>query len=184
MTEGAGLKAPHRGRRRLVSVALGLVLAAGLWFGLTSAGGPGSQRAPAFTLPRLGGGNAVSYPLIGTEAHKPMVLTFFASWCPPCRAELPMVATVARQEQAAGDGVVFVGVDGNDATASGLAFARASGVSFAVGADAASALAPKFTLDGYPGTVFIDASGTIIKTVHGPVSRATIETFLTRLAHT
>ena len=184
MTEGAGPKAPPRGRRRLVSLALGIVLAVGLWFGLTAAGGSGSQQAPAFTLPRLGGGHAVSYPLTGNQAHKPVVLTFFASWCPPCRAELPMVATVARQEQAAGDGVVFVGVDGNDAAASGLAFARASLVSFAVGADADSALAPRFTLDGYPGTVFIDASGTIIKTVHGPVSHATLETYLTRLAHT
>jgi hypothetical protein len=53
-----------------------------------------------------------------------------------------------------------------------------------VGADEDSAVAPKFTLDGYPGTVFVDASGTIIKTVHGPVSRATLETLLTRLAHT
>ena len=167
-----------------MSLALGVVLAAGLWAGLTWAGGPGSQRAPAFTLPRLGGGKAVSYPFTGAEAHKPMVVTFFASWCSPCRAELPMVAKVARQEQAAGDGVVFVGVDGNDADASGLAFARASGVSFAVGADADSALAPKFTLDGYPGTVFVDASGTIVKTVHGPVSHATLETYLTRLART
>ena len=82
---------------------------------------------------------------------------------------------MARQEQAAGDGVVFVGVDGNDDPASGLAFARKSGVSFAVGANADSGLAPKFTLVGYPGTVFIDASGTIVKTVHGPVSRATLE---------
>ena len=42
---------------------------------------------------------------------------------------------------------------------SGLAFARHSGVSFAVGANADSALAPRFTLFGYPGTVFIDALG-------------------------
>ena len=55
--------------------------------------------------------------------------------------------------------VVFLGVDGNDDPASGLAFARKSGVGFVVGADADSALAPKFTLVGYPGTVFIDGCG-------------------------
>jgi thiol-disulfide isomerase/thioredoxin len=157
-----GGRPPAPGRRRLVSIGLGLVVAA---------------------LPRLGGGEPVSYPLMGAEAHKPVVLTFFASWCPPCRAELPMVARVARQAQAAGDGVVFVGVDGNDNPASGLSFARHSGVTFVVGANADSALAPKFTLVGYPGTVFIDATGTIVKTVHGPVSHATLETYLTRLSH-
>ncbi len=178
-----GGRPPAPGRRRLVSIGLGLVVAAGLVVGLTVGTGGGAQHAPAFSLPRLGGGEPVSYPLTGAEAHKPVVLTFFASWCPPCRAELPMVARVARQAQAAGDGVVFVGVDGNDNPASGLSFARHSGVTFVVGANADSALAPKFTLVGYPGTVFIDATGTIVKTVHGPVSHATLETYLTRLSH-
>jgi cytochrome c biogenesis protein CcmG/thiol:disulfide interchange protein DsbE len=166
-----------------VSIGAGVVVAAGLGIGLTvGIGAP--QRAPAFSLPRLGGGRPVAYPLTGSEAHKPVVLTFFASWCTPCQAELPMVAQVARQEQAAGDGVVFVGVDGNDDPGSGLAFAHKSGVSFAVGANADSALAPKFTLFGYPGTVFIDASGAIVKTVHGPVSHATLERYVARLSHT
>ena len=125
----------------------------------------------------------MAYPLTGHGAHKPVVLTFFASWCTPCRTELPMVATVARQEKAAGDGVVFVGIDGNDAPASGLAFARSSGVAFAVGANADSALAPKFTLFGYPGTVFIDSTGTIVQTVHGPLTHATLEAYVARLSH-
>ncbi len=158
---------------------MGLAAAVGLVIGLLVTGGSGPQRAPAFSLPRLGGGPSVSFPLTGNEAHRPVVLTFFASWCGPCHAELPVVARVARQELAAGDGVVFLGVDGNDDPASGLAFARKSGVSFVVGANADSALAPRFGLVGYPGTVFIDASGTIVQTVRGPVSRATLERFVT-----
>ena len=180
MTDPAG--APRK-RRRWLSIGIGAVVAAGLAIGLT-VGNNGPTTAPAFSLPRLGGGTPVSYPLTGAEAHKPVVLTFFASWCTPCQAELPMVARVARQEKAAGDGVVFVGVDGNDNPGSGLAFAHHSGVSFAVGANADSALAPRFTLFGYPGTVFIDASGAIIKTVHGPVSHATLESYVARLSHT
>ena len=167
-----------------MSLVVGLVLGAGFWLGLTVSGGSGPQRAPAFSLPRLGGGQPVSYPLTGDDAHRPVVLTFFASWCGPCHSELPMIARVARQEAAAGDGVVFVGVDGNDDATSGLAFARSSGVSFPVGANADSALAPQFTLEGYPGTVFIDASGTIVKTVHGPVTHAVLESYVARLSHT
>jgi thiol-disulfide isomerase/thioredoxin len=183
LTEAPGAQTPRRRRRWLVPLVLGIVLAAGLVVGLTVGAGNGPQRAPAFSLPRLGGGHPVSYPLTGADAHKPVVLTFFASWCTPCRSELPMVARVARQVQASGDGVVFVGVDGNDDPTSGLAFARSSGVSFAVGANADSALAPEFTLIGYPGTVFIAASGTIVNTVRGPVSHAVLESYVARLSH-
>jgi cytochrome c biogenesis protein CcmG/thiol:disulfide interchange protein DsbE len=167
-----------------VSLGIGLVVAAGLVVGLTVSDGTGPQRAPAFSLPRLGGGPPVSYPLAGKDAHRPVVLTFFASWCGPCHSELPMIARVARQEQAARDGVVFVGVDGNDDPTSGLAFAHSSGVSFPVGANVDSSLAPRFTLVGYPGTVFIDASGTIVETVHGPVTRAVLQSTVARLSRT
>jgi thiol-disulfide isomerase/thioredoxin len=158
----------------MLSIAAGLVVAAGLGIGLAVGVASGPQRAPAFSLPRLGGGK---------EVRRPVVLTFFASWCTPCVSELPAIARVARQQQAAGHGVVFVGVDANDDPSSGLSFARHSGVSFAVGSDAASALAPKFELVGYPGTVFIDASGNVIGTVHGPVSRSTLLDYVARLSH-
>jgi thiol-disulfide isomerase/thioredoxin len=180
----AGARAPRRGRRRLVSIALGLAVAVGLVVALTAADEPGPQKAIAFSLPRLGGGSAVSFPLTGPEAHRPVVLTFFASWCAPCRTELPTVARVARQQEEVRRGVVFVGVDGNDDPASGLSFARTSGVAFPVGANADSALAPRYGLVGYPGTVFIDASGTIVETVRGPVSRATLEGFVARSTRT
>jgi len=187
LTEPAEAQAPtpgrRWGRRRLVSVAIGIVLAVGLWVGLTVTAAPGPTTAPTFSLPRLGGGAPVAYPLTGKVVHRPVVVTFFASWCGPCHAELPMIAAVARQEQASGAKVIFLGIDGNDDPASGLAFARKSGVGFVVGADADSELAPRFTLVGYPGTVFIDGSGKIIKTVHGPVSRTTLETYLGRLSH-
>ena len=183
-TGPTGGQARRGGRRRLLSLGVGLVLAAGLLVGLTVSDGTGPQRAPAFSLPRLGGGQPVSYPLAGKSAHRPVVVTFFASWCGPCRRELPMIARVARQEQAAHDGVVFVGVDGNDDPASGLAFAHTSGVAFPVGANVDSSLAPKFTLVGYPGTVFIDASGTVVETVHGPVTHAVLQSFVARLSRT
>jgi thiol-disulfide isomerase/thioredoxin len=184
LTDEAGGPGPRRRRRRWLSIGAGVVVVvAGLGIGLTVGSVSGPQRAPAFSLPRLGGGSVVSYPLTGAQAHKPVVLTFFASWCTPCRTELPMVAGVARREQAAGGRVVFLGVDGNDDPTSGLAFARHSGVSFAVGANADSALAPKFALVGYPGTVFIDASGTIVETVHGTLSRSALERNLARLSH-
>ncbi|HTZ09847.1 MAG TPA: TlpA disulfide reductase family protein [Acidimicrobiales bacterium] len=170
-------------RRRVVTLVVGVVVVALVLVGLTVGGGPGPDaRAAAFSLPRLGGGTRVGFPLAGDDAHHPVVLTFFASWCGPCHRDLPVVAAVARAAAARHSPVVFLGIDGNDGTAAGLAFARASGVGFAVGADSGSVVAPRYTLVGYPGTVFIDRAGDVVHTVQGPVSRATLSTWLDRIA--
>jgi thiol-disulfide isomerase/thioredoxin len=104
-----------------------------------------------------------------------VVLTFFASWCSPCHSELPGFAKVAREAQAAGDKVQFIGIDDNDHPAPGLAFARASGVDFPVGRDWFSQVAPTYGIEGNPATVFINAKGDVTQTVLGPIKPATLE---------
>jgi thiol-disulfide isomerase/thioredoxin len=169
------------GRRRLLSFAVGLVVAAGLWVGLSAFTAPGPTKAHPFSLPRLGGGPRVSVPVVGEGAHHAVVVTFFASWCGPCHSELPSFARVARQAEAAGDKVTFIGVDDNDASTSGLAFARKSGVTFPVGRDSLSEVAPTYGVPGNPATVFIDAAGDVTKTVLGPITPATLETEIARI---
>ena len=173
----------HRTRARrttsIVVVGVGLV---GLVVGLLVTSGSGQPRAPHFSFSRLGGGTPVAYPLSGGQAGHPVVLSFFASWCSPCRTELPTIAQVADAARGPARKVVFVGIDGNDDPASGLAFARQSGVQFAVGADHDSALAPRFGLIGYPDTVFIGASGAIEGVVRGPVSRGDLISWVNRLS--
>ena len=181
MSDGARLGGARRVRRLVVSIVAAVVVVVGVVVALGFTAG-GAQGAPSFSYPRLGGGAPVRYPLAGTQAHRPVVVAFFASWCSPCRTELPTVAQVARQAQRRHSPVVFVGIDGNDEAASGLAFARRSGVTFPVGADADSALAPRFGLDGYPDTVFVNASGQVAHVVRGPVSRAVLEQWVSRLA--
>jgi cytochrome c biogenesis protein CcmG, thiol:disulfide interchange protein DsbE len=173
-----------RPARRLAILVVALGLVAALVLSVVLTGGAPSTGAPTFSLPRLGGGAPVAYPLRGTDRHRPVVVSFFASWCPPCRTELPVVAQVANGARRAGDRVVFLGVDGNDNPSSGLAFARHSGVTFAVGSDAESLLAPRFGFNGYPDTAFIDASGKVAGSVRGPVSRATLGAWVARLSST
>jgi thiol-disulfide isomerase/thioredoxin len=124
----------------------------------------------------------VRVPVAGNGSEAPVVLTFFASWCGPCYNELPRVARFERQLSATGSPVVFVGVDGNDLDSSGLAFSRRAGVLFAVGADHASAVAPRFGIQGYPATVFIDRHDTVVHVVRGPVSDSELRTWATRIA--
>jgi cytochrome c biogenesis protein CcmG/thiol:disulfide interchange protein DsbE len=181
---GPGGQRPNRTRRRLLSLGIGLVLAGGLWLGLTAfTVAPVKKEAP-FSLPRLGSGPRVTVPLVGEGAHEPVVLTFFASWCGPCHSELPKLAAVAREASASHKSVRFIGIDDNDAPASGLAFARKSGVTFPVGRDALSRVAPSFGVQWNPSTVFIDGDGVIAKTVRGPVTAAVLKAEIARLERT
>jgi thiol-disulfide isomerase/thioredoxin len=173
-----------RGRRRLLSLGIGIVIAGGLWFALTSFTAPGPATAPPFSLPRLGGGPRVTLPLAGVGEHDPVVLTFFASWCGQCQNELPAIAKVARETEAAGDPVKFIGIDDNDASSSGLAFVRKSDVGFPVGRDFLVAVAPTFDVQWTPSTVFIDGDGDIARTVRGPVSTRTLETEIAKIDRT
>ncbi len=172
-------RAPRR--RRLLSLGVGIVLAAGLWVGLTSFSAPAATKAHSFSLPRLGGGPRVTVPIVGEGAHQAVVVTFFASWCGPCHRELPAFARVAREATVSGDKVQFIGVDDDDAPASGLAFARKSGVRFPVGRDADSLTAPDYGFVGNPSTVFIDAAGNVVKTVRGTVTTSTLEAEIAKI---
>jgi thiol-disulfide isomerase/thioredoxin len=126
----------------------------------------------------------VRVPLVGEGAHDPVVVTFFASWCGPCHKDLPIIAQVARRARAARETVRFVGVDDNDAPASGLAFARSSGVDFPVGRDALSLVAPTLGVAWNPTTVFIDGNGTIAETVRGPISATALQAGISRIDQT
>jgi cytochrome c biogenesis protein CcmG, thiol:disulfide interchange protein DsbE len=176
--------------RRLRSFAVGCGVAAVvavLLFAVlgTSAGGPGGgsspsgvgvgvgSEAPRFTLPRLGGGPPVSLAAIG-HGH-PVVLNFFASWCPPCRAETPMLAATAAHLAATDSPVRVVGVDVQDPSGAAGAFVRSSGITYPVGADTNLHVAiDLYGLNGQPNTFFIDSRGVVERHVFGALTAATL----------
>jgi len=166
-----------------VFLLVGIVLAAGLGFGLfstvgTGQSGPPSQgsAAPSFSLPRLGGAGTVGTPEDGGGGGRPAVLVFFASWCSPCQAEMPAISTAYRNQQRHGGKlaqVAVIGVDTADPTAQALAFVRKSRVTFPVGADRAYDVTEgSYYFNGDPDAVFIDGNGTIVHITHGAITVA------------
>jgi thiol-disulfide isomerase/thioredoxin len=133
---------------------------------LTSGRSPEGSAAPGFSVARLG--QAGSTVHLSDFRGRPVVMNFFASWCPPCRDELPTLSAAQRR---LGGNVAFLGIDVSDSTPAALDLVRASGVTYPAGVDPDYKVADSlYHLRGLPSTVFIDAKGNIAATVLGQLS--------------
>ena len=122
--------------------------------------------APDFSLPRLGGGPPV---VLSSYRGTPVVLNFFASWCPHCRPELAPLGALARAE---GGRVAVVGVDSNDLHPALASQAlAAAGAAYPVAVDAQAQLAARYLLDRASRDVFPRRPGPGGGRAHGPRGR-------------
>lgn len=130
--------------------------------GATSVGG---RPAPAFDLPRLGiDGERVR---LADLAGRPVVINFWASWCVPCRREMPALQAAAEK---LGGRVAFVGVNHQDGRTPAAEFERKVGVAYPSGYDPDGVVALDYGLVGLPTTVLVDAAGQIVARRIGEVT--------------
>lgn len=127
------------------------------------------------SLPALEGGGRVDAE---TFAGKPTVVNFWASWCSPCRREMPDLAAAA--EAFEGD-VNFVGVNHQDNRQDARDFAASVGVAYASGFDPRGETAKRIGLRGMPTTLFVDQTGRILEQRTGEISRASLDSTILRL---
>jgi cytochrome c biogenesis protein CcmG/thiol:disulfide interchange protein DsbE len=100
-------------------------------------------------------------------AGRPVLVDFWASWCPPCREEAPMLARVEREYAA--HGVVFLGIALWDAEGDAERFVDETGAAYATGVDAKGAIGIDFGVTGIPEKYFIDRQGRVVRKFLGPV---------------
>ncbi len=122
----------------------------------------GARTLPAVTLDCLGGGELD----LGRAPGTPTVVNLWASWCTPCREELPLMQEFA--DSAAGE-VQVVGVISKDGVPQADSFATDAGVTFPGAFDGQGRLMAELGLAGLPATYFLDADGTVVHTETGPV---------------
>jgi cytochrome c biogenesis protein CcmG, thiol:disulfide interchange protein DsbE len=140
------------------AVVIGLLLTRG---GTATTGASG--RAPGFSLADVND----PATMVTLPEGEPTVLYFFASWCIPCRKELPIVQQIHTER----DDVRVIGVNHQDHRDDAREFMAKYGATFPAAHDPGASVALDYGLRGLPVTVFIDSSGRIASTVHGEVDR-------------
>jgi cytochrome c biogenesis protein CcmG/thiol:disulfide interchange protein DsbE len=132
--------------------------------------------APGFSIKRLGGGAEVD---LGAYKGNPVILNFFASWCPDCQAELSAFATVAGGDAGRVD---VVGVDTNDSDGKKAEqLLEKVGAHYPVGLDPEAEVASRYFIQVLPVTYFIDARGRVDGVSVGQLTTADLETWVKKL---
>jgi thiol-disulfide isomerase/thioredoxin len=114
------------------------------------------KLAPDFELDMLDGSRFKIADHIGREV---VVLNFFATWCGPCKAEMPELHRFQAQRQ--GQPFLLIGIDAEEKLELVEAFVRDLPVAFPVGIDGTGFLQKSFGVDSYPTTILIGSDGRI-----------------------
>jgi len=141
-----------------------------------SAGGPGG----------LAGAPAVSYDVKRLDGrtdalsryHGSVVLmNLWATWCPPCREEMPALQQFYQENKSRG--VVVLGIDQGESADTASAFARSHGVTFPILLDSDQQYGRSYAAIGLPTTVIVDRSGHVVRGIDGPLTLAQMRAAVT-----
>lgn len=148
-------------------IVAGLVLGgiALVWFGPKLEGVEVGKRAPDFAALRLAEGDTVSL----RERYRGSVtlVNIWATWCAPCRVEMPAIEQLHQELGPKGLKVVAVSIDegnGDDVRA----FVKEYGLTFEVLRDPSGHIQAVYQMTGVPETFLLDKDGVIVKKVIGP----------------
>ena len=130
---------------------------------------------PNFSLPNREGVTQS----IRSWPNKSLIVNFWATWCAPCRKEIPFLNQISKKEAAAGFEVVGIAIDYRDAV---LPFAKEIGIDYPllIGEEQGLAAADAFGVPspGLPFTVFTDNKGRIVTLLMGELTPAKADVIL------
>lgn len=130
---------------------------------------PAHLLAPDFTVYDANGNPVKLSDYFG----KPIVLNFWASWCPPCKAEMPDFQEVY-QEMGSQVQFLMVNTTTSDTLADAKALIQSAGYTFPVFYDTKDSASIAYSISSWPKTYFINADGQIVARANGAISKATL----------
>ncbi|MGA9533775.1 MAG: TlpA disulfide reductase family protein [Anaerolineales bacterium] len=171
-------------RMRWLGLTVMVAVLGGLWIWVSAApaaattdGRIPSPRqdflAPEFSLDQLNG-TARGLSVLRGQV---VIINFWASWCPPCRAEMPDLQQTYEAYQDQGLEILAVNATSQDSEAAARAFAEEYQLSFPILLDRSGLVSNLYQTRALPSTFFIDRQGVIQKViVGGPMSATTLQT--------
>ena len=125
------------------------------------------EKVPDFALPSLRSGEVA----LSESAGSVRVINFWATWCAPCREEMPSLETLYRQHRGSG-GLVVLAVSIDDDVGVVREYVEANGFTFPVLLDQHRAVAEGFGVDVFPTSFVVDAEGRVVDKMKGAVDWA------------
>lgn len=172
---------PSSNRNWIVIVIMAVALVGMIVVGVNSARKGGTSRnplianvagkpAPDFELKEIGTGKTVR---LSDLKGKAVVLDFWATWCPPCKAEIPSLVDL--QNQYGRDGLIIVGVTMDDASEAEISnFAKEMGINYqlVLGTDK---VGDTYSVESLPTTFYVGRDGKLVVRDEGLASHGKIE---------
>ena len=132
------------------------------------------KPAPDFVLPLLDGGEIALSEL----RDRPLVINFWASWCPPCREEALVLERSWQQHR---DEVTFVGVDIQDSESAARAYLAEFHVTYPNGRDLDGRITIDYGVIGLPVTFFVNRAGVVERRWVGAIDEARLTSWIDEL---
>jgi peroxiredoxin len=151
----------HRGFSLPAAVLAALVMVGGC--SNSSTGVAAGDRAPDFVLPRLDG----TVQKLSNYRGQIVLVNFWATWCPPCIEEMPVLNRIVADYGSRG--IVVLGLAGDDVVDRVKDFVAKEPLDFEVLHDPGGAVGTQYGITGYPETFLIDRDGTVISKIIGPL---------------
>lgn len=156
----------------IVALLIGAIV---MGFEEMHSGLPDDVPAPAFSFEKLGGGRVTSSELVG----KVVILDFWATWCPPCREEMPWLVKLAEEYQS--KGVAFVAASDDEAgeakAAVGIYVDQLPGLRpYAAFGD--PAIGARYKVRALPTIYILDRQGKIVASHTGQTSERSVRRWL------